>query len=502
MKNYTLIPLLIVNILLSTPLFAGKHNVTGKTFFKQANNLLWHQPSMPSGNPAHKNITTTGVAQAYYFESAAKKKLGNYFGYHDSGTDTTHNSIGVAAPDDTLMKPQDIIHDADNAADYNDAAVNPLKQTITYNPSISQTALVLGTRTQFGQWACLEVLLPWESRSHSMGLVISNTVKQTVEGKAVTLLDYLQGSVQQIADDNAKNKQVPLAYSKLKNKQTVEGLADLLINLSIRPLLDDADASDFALGFSLRLPTTDGAHGEYLFEPLQGSGGHTLVGFSASWSHAIASLEKHLSLRLGGSISHNIGISRHETRSPNIALFDGSAARFSRFNLAGKQNTQRLIPFPNILTQQVSVTPGSCTDIRLQAQLRYRWLDVTVGYHFAHSNGERVSLVGEWPGTVYGKADFVFEADGDTGYETFQVASHSATLDGSYSSTALAEDRLLFDAAATPAQTTHGLCFGLEAHPTKLPHTHLFCRGAYHFALRSSFGLEGVLLSAGLAHQF
>ena len=191
---------------------------------------------------------------------------------------------------------------------------------------------------------------------------------------------------------------------------------------------------------------------------------------------------------------------------PNIALFDGSAARFSRLNLAGKENTQRLIPFPNILTQQVSVTPGSCTDIHLHAELRHRWLCLQAGYHLAHNNGERVALVGEWPQTAYGKADFSFKADGDTGggieYETFHNATHSATLDSSYSSIPLPEDRLLPDAAATPAQTSHGLCVGVEAIPPRLPGTRLFCRGAYHFVFGSSFGVEGLMLTAGVNHAF
>lgn len=461
--------------------------------------------AMPATTPP-RSVSYSTQIQPYFFESTNKAVLGNYFGYYDGDSETTYNLIGVDAADPQLMFPQDIIHDAAHAADFDDGAVNPLKQKIFFNPSISLSGAVLGSTIHFGSWARLSLTLPFEWRTHSMGLTIApGTVTQTVEGKRVTLLDYLQGNVQQVLDSNALNKQLPLVCGKIINKQSVQGLADLDLSLTAIPLHDER--TTIAFGLSVSLPTSDGARGEYLFEPLLGSGGHTLVGLEAQFSHQLTLVNGCISLAACGFARHRIGLSRSEIRMPNIILFDDSVARFARYSLGCKQNTQRLIPMANLITQPFIVTPGSATDLGLSLLLTYAGFKCSVGYRLAHTEGERIQMQQEWPGNVYGQAKFAYEADGGTWtgpvtYKTFKIPLHSATRAADLSSTALSEERLQLSAAATPAQSTHGLTVNAALTHPAWPELTCFAGGSYHFTQGSSFGLEGFLVTAGCSYTF
>jgi len=507
-QNYILLSLLFLPLVsfASTP-------VTGKTFFKQGIGFFWHYPttlSTPLATPK-KDVTmhTTLSFEPFYFTTTNKSAFGKYFGYYDATLEKTNDFTGVAATDDTLpLYPQDIIHDADNSASFANATLNPLKDKITFEPWIEQYGAVLSTHTQFGEQYCLRITMPWMHTTHTMGFkTAAGGATQTVEGAAVSFLNFLQGTVVQEAA-GSKNLQTAVSYGKFKNKQSSSGLADLTITFDSFPLRKKE--MSVILGGTLLLPTTGPATGEYLFEPLIGSGGHVFVGGHITMQHQLHTFAEWGTVRFTADLAQKVGIATQEIRSLDFMHLDGTQGNYSRYALTGKEYGRRLFPFINLLTMPVNVTPGSDTTLTAAFSLQAVWYEGQIGYRFHHTDGEKITLLQDWPANTYAISTFDYKTTGSTGntdpiddYDTFLITKHSFDkVDISSPGLPINEDRLYKLAAVTPAQSSHTLFASLRAVPFKNWDTSFFVAGAYHFVGGSNFGIEGYSLTLNVSHPF
>lgn len=481
---------------------------TAKTFFSQSMSPNWCDPFalvMPSES-THQTDGLRNVlhVEPFYWRSTKREKLGEYFGYYDDNAQSIRNCICIDADAATFsLRPQDIIHDSENAADFKNPALNPLSESIFFNPYIEQYGALIANSTHIGEHFVIHTIMPWLYVSHTLGMTSTLNAAQTVEGASATATDFFDGTLMQ-DDAGSPDQQDSLIYGKLKDKQSCSGLGD--ISLVLLGHLLNNEKTTISAGGILTLPTSSRPTGHYLFEPLLGAGGHVVIGVQCAVDTHIARIANMFSLDGLLSITHRIGLDAQETRSASFQFSydNGVDAQFGRYALAGKQHSQRLFPLINALTQPVTVSPGSATDIAFGINMSYHRLSMRLMYRFSHSTKERITPVVQWPANTFAIADYSYKQTTPSddpevpNFHTFDVNSHSTLL-----TKALHEDNILFAAAETPAQNSHTLGLTLVGTPlASWPHTCLAFRGHVTLRRNSSFGLPGFGLSAGISHTF
>lgn len=512
-----LLLLLAVSICIpATPLFGTTHVPNNRTFYAHGadhvsqlpHTLALHKPT-PSPDEVNPDeeiktdeyIETPVSISGYYHASSNKKKFGEYFGFYDTEDDAVYNFIGVSADDDKLAFPQDFIHDKANSDAFNDKTLNPLSEKIFFNPHVEEYGFLISGQTKITENSYFSLGMPYMHRTHILGLVSKNKVTQEIKKndgstKSISLMDYLQGNVEQVLDPN---KQRPLKYGKLKETQSISGPADLHARVSFVPVRDEKTA--LTLGLQAILPTTSGSTGEYLFEPLLGTGGHWFLGVHAHGIYKFKDLENG-SVHMGGHLSHMVGFERQQIRSLNFINASGLLSERGRYYLIGKHGSSWLRPFLNNFTQPLHVTPGQTTQLSIYTELQNRVMTGHLGYKLDYTGKEKVRLSQSTPTNTYGSSKYGFnsagKSDGDAkaNYAAFDVTK---TV---FNSEFYSDESLHLDSAATPAQTTHTLFIHLSCTPFGQGKTKLDFAGLYHFCNKKQMGREGWSISGKLSHQF
>lgn len=481
---------------------------TAKTFFKQSSAPVWHNtallPFQHAPSRANSIVSALSV-EGFYWKSMDKKKLGTYFGFYDDATATSYPFLRVTA-DSTVpssLLPQDIVHNAALASSPTDTTLNRLKSTITFNPSIEQYGVITTNSVAIHNWLMIHTIMPWTHTTHHLGMVVSNNTNITVEGATKSVLDFFSGDLAQEAAES-KNQQDALSYGKLTQRQSATGLADITLLVLCAPFF--SEESNVRLGILATLPTTSRSQGIYLFEPTLGTGGHPLFGLHATGDTHLFTLAG-VSLSAGGHVTLRAGLSTQEVRTPSfLILYDeGVDAQWGRYALAGKQNARRLFPLVNMLTQVVSVKPGTAAECSVGLTGSYKSISAAAEYRYTYTSREQVSPAQSWSSDAFALsrldyAQTTLDGEGHaTAYTTFDIATHSTLLDHA----ALPEHAVAFDAAATPTQCTHTLSFTLKAAPLpRFPHSTIHVRGHYSFAGKQVFGIGGYGISCGVSHLF
>jgi len=481
---------------------------TAKTFFKLSNAPLWLSPeSLPfqyTKKPTDAPIQNGFTLTAFYSRSTEKKRLGQYLGFYDDTDNVALPFIRVTT-DTTVaasLRPQDIAHDVvHSSVQTPDPA--PLTETINFNPYIEQFGVVFTNGIQINKWISVYTIMPWMQIRHTLGLKSSSVQKKIIENNLYSVTDFFTGAFHQEAATNP-NQQDKLLYGKLVNKQSRSGLADITLLCLATPHINDA--IELQLGGLVTIPTSTRAHGVYLFEPTLGSGGHTILGAHLRAQTHITDI-KLIQISAGGSATIRIGISSQEIRSPSFLLnYDGGVdAQYGRYALAGKQNARRLFPLINMLTQMVTVKPGSTIECEAHIAAQYKNNTFALEYRYTHTGAEKVSPIFPWPAATYAIAKHTYSQTTNnnngvvTGYNTFDIAQNSDLLNN----TDLTESAIAFDACATPTQKTHLFGASFKCVPSvRFPHTNIQLRGYYAFANTHAFGVGGYGVSASLSHTF
>ncbi|MDQ5940343.1 MAG: hypothetical protein QG632_69 [Candidatus Dependentiae bacterium] len=473
---------------------------TSKTFYKSPNAPLWLSiSSLPFNQrkkPTNHSLQSAVGIEGFYWKSTAKKTLGNYFGFYDtiSGNICPFLSVTADLTKPHSLTPQNIIHNSENANNWSNPVATPLQATINFSPYIEQYGVIFTNSVCIDKWITVHTIMPWMQKNHVMGLATTNNTSETVNGTLYNVMDFFTGALKQEAG-NSPDQQDALQYGKLANKQSIHGLADITLLCLLTPNV--SDEVSVHVGLLAVLPTTSRSHGVYLFEPTLGSAGHPLFGLHGRASTDFFSLN---AITVGGSADATIraSVSTQEVRSPSF-LLDTSDVAFARYALGGKQNARRLFPLINLLTQVVSVTPGTSIELNVGLNVQYKALTSNVEYRFSRASEEKVSGLSSWPAGVYALSKLSYSQIAGSSYDIFDLANDSAF--GSNSS--LTSDMLYFDAAATPTQMTHTFSFSARCVPLpKFSHSTLQLRGYYSFTGAQTFGVGGYGFSCSLCHIF
>jgi len=519
-KLYTLLTTLLF---VSCVMHAARPLLSSKTTYKQPSLHAWLLPlhihsslhaHTDESKKQHATVASRTSVLGHYVSSTNKKAFGSYFGWYDAIKETRHAYIGVSAPDTTMpLLPQALLHDEAHSSSptTTTTGVNELSGRIDLNPFIEEYGFTMQTETTFSDYCTLTIALPWVCRTHHLGMKPSGMVSQnTSDATPITLLDYLAGNVRQehvaATGKQSSNQQAALTAGKWQEKQELSGLADMHITLDTYPLRDEDVA--ITLGAHLTLPTSNSGTGEYLFEPLLGSGGHFFFGGHLGALYTLATFETSTIL-CGFDCSYRIGVARQHTRTLDSIDLVGKEIFFGRYSLAGKQHARRLFPFVNILTQPVSVTPGAETVLTAHTTLQTASVSATLGYQYKKTGAEKVALVHTWPANMYAESRFSFSTLGKVatttpatdGYAAFTIKDHA--FDPGGLGKAVHEERLSLASAQTEEQAVHAFFVDCSCTPlAAFAHTSLSLKGSYQYVGSTSIGREGWMVCASLSHAF
>ena len=267
------------------------------------------------------------------------------------------------------------------------------------------------------------------------------------------------------------NQQDRLIYGKITNKQSCSGLSD--ITLLVQGKVVNEPSASVTLGAIVTVPTSSRPTGHYLFEPVIGTGGHVVLGAELGCDVYLGTIKNMVTIDGLLNIRHRIGLSAHETRSASYQLLLTMVLMHNSLGmlLRAKNILADSFPLINALTQPVNVAPGNATDFALALCASYRWIHTRLSYRFAHSESETVAPLIEWPANQiaisrldYAQTESPLDPEASLIYNTFDPAVHSSMVTGG-----LSEENILFQAAATPAQSTHTLGVTLAGMPFVAP---------------------------------
>ncbi len=255
----------------------------------------------------------------------------------------------------------------------------------------------------------------------------------------------------QPAADQA-NAQVALQYSKIYSgkKRTNFGLGD--IDLTIGQRVADTQTYDCALFCSVVFPTSEKSTGEFLFEPLRGNGNHFELGGGIEGTMDLFSNDV-FALEAFFNTTMRYIFKAKEIRTLDAFMDSKVRMPWQRYFLVGqKDKAGQLIPFANVSTMELEVSPGCVTEgfIGLDAQIGF--LSFDVGYAFWAKEAEKIRIKsGDW---VDDKYAFVSAFDYRT-YEPLDLDLSSPHTFGASNNTTILASEFDFSSAAMPAQITH-----------------------------------------------
>ena len=188
-----------------------------------------------------------------------------------------------------------------------------------------------------------------------------------------------------------RSLQDPLTKAKIAGRRTAQGIADIDLGLGYKYL--DEEKRHAFISVEVTIPTGTKVRGEYLFDAAYGNGRHFGLG---------ASLDAGLELwRSDKSTLRALWVARYKY------LFEGTESRtlgvkgvpFGQYFLAGTtdpagtgtaQTGKALFPLANVLTQGLTVKPGSMLDTSLDFAFNSNNFTIDVGYNLFWRDQETV----------------------------------------------------------------------------------------------------------------
>ncbi|MFC1894437.1 hypothetical protein ACFLYH_00640 [Candidatus Dependentiae bacterium] len=270
------------------------------------------------------------------------------------------------------------------------------------------------------------------------------------------LRDYFKGNVYDMANTyNSNSQQKPLKNSKIDGSKSRSGMSDLKLKLGYRVI----DKKSWWLSFNgyCDIPTGNRPTGEFLFEPVCGNGGHWFVGFGPDIRWNIWNDEKKY-FNFFSSFQVSYGIESSEKRTLGIKKDDGTPVPFSQYYLVGELGVRHLMPFANVSTLDLSVTPKWMFEGLISLDFSFSNFHFGAGYNLFLKEKESVFLKKNWEDDIYGIADveyitsdgaatFLYNGDGlidDAGIDENILGQHTIGI-----------NNLDIDSATTPSQVTN-----------------------------------------------
>jgi len=244
-------------------------------------------------------------------------------------------------------------------------------------------------------------------------------------------------------EDLVTRHQYGLANAKFSGKQIATGIAD--IDAALGYTFIDKEYHQASVAIGMIIPTSNKAKAEYVFEPIFGNGDHLGLGVDLEGWRRLCKYNEHaLKIKVAMKIRY---------------LFEGTEKRtlgikgreWGQYYLLGQVGVNDLVPAANILTRNVSITPGVYFDGI--AALGYTWKGfcLDLGYDLYARERDAVRLNETIPTDTYAIC-----ARGYAPGAAYVLSGNS--VDGGVVADALVNnDSVDTSVAATPAQVTNSI---------------------------------------------
>lgn len=282
-----------------------------------------------------------------------------------------------------------------------------------------------------------------------------NLANHDARGK--TLLDYLKGTVAHQSDAHAEYIQNTLNASKIVNSRCRTGISDLSTKLGFN--IFNTKTRRLGISALATIPTSNRPTGEYLFEESCGNGHHWGLGGGIDtllqlWHNSKASIS------CAANITTQYLFKDTEKRTLGIKKADGTALAFGQYYAVAQKRLAKVVPFANISTQDLHVTPGVLGEGLFTMTAALKSLNFTIGYNLFVKQKEDVQLTHAWENNTYAlpnpreyHTDAIFP-QADNNYN-----------DNNPLRTYINDTNIDFNAVTTPTQISHKLIGALSYVP-------------------------------------
>lgn len=454
LKGFLSIALLVSSV--ATQIFA--EDVTGQPFFAgrpQVNH--WNRVVAGMGNlfPRCDLDCFGGVGQAIvgYSRNFDQKSIGKFFSPDKDKTNTFR--VGAAGrPDTDVINTNFLLGDG-------------YESDVTLKPRIENAFIDLNFHLQLNEWVCglwFEAHAPinWvrtsmdfdESTTNQGNTSISSGKLGTTSATSPfnTFADAWKGK-QTVANTFVKSG---MDFARVEGRQTKWALADLELALGYDFICNECSF----MGVSLRViaPTGNRPDGEFVFEPISGSGKHTQVGgglhgYYEFWNNCCDS-------SFGLFFDAHIYTMLKKTQK---RTFDWkNNGKWSRYLLLKKFNdsnmqTGDVIPGTNITTVDADVKASANGEAVIMLDYQRCGFVMNVGYDIWGRSKEKICIKGE----ISEKVGIVGVIDGTTNATTVDsvYVQNDATICSKGTPTIFAKgltiDDLDVEGAAHPSALSH-----------------------------------------------
>lgn len=243
------------------------------------------------------------------------------------------------------------------------------------------------------------------------------------------LIQYLEGTYCQNSVQSA------LTHAKIKGLQSQSGISDIELILGY----NFVEKEDYEVNGSVKviIPTGKKPLGEYLFEPVIGSGKHWGIGARLDGSLNISRGEEYAFECLFHA-AYTYLLRDIETRTLGfIKGFDDTytdkndfpvVVPWGHYLLGGEHNKKGVFPLANVLTRDVSVLPGGSLQGHVSFAYHKNNTTFDFGYSFLAKEGEKIS-VRTWENDLYALAHPLYDTATDFNV-ALKKSSDQMTLGG------------------------------------------------------------------------
>lgn len=442
-----------------------------------ASNKTFLSPRSPSVNMAHKYTTwadhvyprrcdkihTSFQLTGFFSESEKGKDLGRYFGIGNGSNSFTVGDAGAGAE----IEADFLMHNS--AGDPNASG------TITLSPRQE----VWGARLDFFQdinfnFAKLFIAATLPVVSVQQNMRIHTTDGQptrAIGGTEFTLEDFFSGEFANSTE--VENLQESLTHAKIVGSHSKTGVADIELELGWKAL--ERKKYHLFVNLGLTIPTSNKAHGRFLFEPIYGNGGHFALGAGIDAGMTLWCKDKNkVRLLVAGDYRFLFKNTQQRTLGLLIAGEPSALAHYAPGFVLDQAAGTPLFPLANVLTRDVRVEPGSQIEALAALSFNFCRLTFDAGYNLYWRERESVKVRSWEDGVIYLAA-----LGRETTTDAYDAASIAARGDD-----LINRENLNVAAAATPSLLSHKI-FGGLAYSGKIK-DHYPCSfgigGSYEFA--------------------
>lgn len=371
---------------------------------------------------------------AFYQESVQDKNLATYFGA--SGNTT------ISVGDDADFIAETFVH--------NPSLNGSMTGKFSLAPKRTVSGINLGwncaTELNYYRWyAALN--LPFMSVSHDLRASVLYEKKEIIENQEYGILDFFRGNVNQ---KTTSRSQVPLTSAKFGGSQTATGLAslDMLIGCEV-VTKDDCGIKLYATS---SVASGNKVTGEYLFQPILGTGRHDALGLGIETLCNVYKKEK-LKIDLVTGLDAAYNFAATEVRTLGVKDIHGERIPlWIWYSLVSKNGKKGVIPAANILTCPMIIFPGVTFEAKMNLLCSWNFIDFIAGYKLRTKAAET-----GWIKSFEEKSYALTPND----YDCSSAFAPIQTITDADYNPLLTKESLNLSAALTPAQLTHSFSAGL-----------------------------------------